>query len=148
MIPTMVVKTMLKLIETPVKPVISLPIPKYPNNEITIYFASNASIVIQTRPWLDLTYCLGDVETRIGSSTIDLLQPSLSSACREASLTVVPMASQSSLIISIHLFFGRPLPLCPCTYPFIAIKGYLPFSILLMCPKYRSLLSCIIIVNN
>jgi len=46
----MVVKTVLRLIDKPVKPVISLPIQKYPNNEITTdfyeittNFASNAS---------------------------------------------------------------------------------------------------------
>src|SRR6218665_2769998 len=55
-----------------------------------------------------------------------------------ASCSVRRSSLQSSLIMSIHLFFCLPLFLVSCTYPLYAILGYCSFFIRFRCPKYRS----------
>ena len=62
-------------------------------------------------------YCRGDAEARIGSSTTVFLQRSRFIAILVASCKFTPTSSQSCFMPSIHLFFGLPLLLCPCTYP-------------------------------
>jgi len=45
-------------------------------------------------------------------------------------------SSQSSVILSSHLFLGLPLGRRPCVYPCVKIFGYLSFSMRVTCPKY------------
>src|SRR6218665_1924234 len=62
----------------------------------------------------------------------------LSCVLHVASCSVRCSSLQSSLIMSIHLFFCLSIFLVPCTYPLYAILGYRSFFIRFRCPKYRS----------
>src|SRR6218665_835472 len=62
----------------------------------------------------------------------------LSCVLHMASCSVRCSSLQSSLIMSIHLFFFLSLLLVPCTYPLYAILGYRSFFIRFRCPKYPS----------
>src|SRR6218665_4011906 len=62
----------------------------------------------------------------------------LSCVLHVASCSVRCSSLQSSLIMSIHLFFCFPLFLVPCTYPLYAILGYRSFFTRFRCPKYCS----------
>src|SRR6218665_4133890 len=64
--------------------------------------------------------------------------PVLRPACGLLRYSVSCSSLQSSLIMSIHLFFCLLLFLVPCTYPLHAIFGYRSFFIRFRCPKYRS----------
>ena len=59
----------------------------------------------------------------------------LSFARRDAWWIVRFSSSQSSVMLSSHLFFGLPLGRRQCVYPCIKIFGYLSFSTRVTCPK-------------
>src|SRR6218665_3567142 len=83
-------------------------------------------------------YGPGDAIARISRSSMVALHTLLSCVLHVASCSVRCSSLQSSLIMSIHLFFCLPLFLVPCTYPLHAILRYRSFFIRFRCPKYRS----------
>src|SRR6218665_2590309 len=85
-------------------------------------------------------YDPGDTITRVSRSSMVALHTLLSCVLHVASCSVRCSSLQSSLIMSIHLFFCLPLFLVPCTYPLYAILRYRLFFIRFSCPKYRSCL--------
>src|SRR6218665_2175351 len=83
-------------------------------------------------------YGPGDAIARVSRSSMVALHTLLSCVLHVTSCSVRCSSLQSSLIMSIHLFFCLPLFLVPCTYPLYAILGYRSFFIRFRCPKYRS----------
>jgi len=87
--------------------------------------------------WLDLTYCRGDADARIGSFTRLLhAERCWVTGISHAWWMSMSCCLQSSFTMSIHLFLGLPCLLVPCTYPWSASVGYLVWSILCTWPKY------------
>ena len=93
-------------------------------------------------------YGPGDAIARVSRSSMVALHTLLSCVLYVASCSVRCSSLQSSLIISIHLFFCLPLFLVPCTYSLYAILGYRSFFIRFRCPKYRSRLFRILSIPN
>ena len=93
-----------------------------------------------------LTYCLGDDDVvsarwqpRFRTVLLHVFRSPVSVI---ASLIVIPISVQSSLMLSTHFFFGLPLDHCPLPYPCSSRIGYRLLFIRATCPTYVNLRLC------